>query len=113
MPIQEPLDEGRYDYPIQFDKRKHIGEWKLRIEMADDPNQYELSYGIEVSIGDVEHWTLGMPILPPDGTDKSQEPLLDEDVKDSFLWYNNKLYPMVPFLGDGRTQLTTKSDGTC
>ena len=96
VPSQEPVDG--YSEPFTFTE-EHIGTWFIRIELADDPNQFEISENIiTIERTETDEWVIGdnEGITPPSGADTTQKPLIDQAVEDAFLWHNNTLYAVSP-----------------
>jgi predicted outer membrane repeat protein len=90
--------EGNYSTEFLFGPA-HVGTWKLRIELRNDPAQYQISEescyiaGREPVIVDV-----GKEIKPPEAAVKAQEPEILEEHRDFFYWseFAGKLYGVAP-----------------
>ncbi|MCP4312894.1 MAG: right-handed parallel beta-helix repeat-containing protein [Bacteroidetes bacterium] len=91
---------GGYEYSFKFEN-KHVGTWNIKIEMVDDPNQFEVSQDpVIIEIGEENKWVIGEPVDPPGGADKTYGtgPELEEKDQNSFFWHDatNTLYAVAP-----------------
>ncbi|MGA1865261.1 MAG: right-handed parallel beta-helix repeat-containing protein, partial [bacterium] len=79
--------------------QEHLGNWYLRIEMADDPHQYlESDTPIEIKQSETHSWIIGQSISPPEYADPNKKPDIPEQAQSSFYWsdYAKKLYAVSP-----------------
>jgi hypothetical protein len=61
------ISQVGYSLPVTF-QAKHIGTWKLRIELSVDPNQFvETEEPFDIEFKDVATRFIGSQILPPEG----------------------------------------------
>jgi len=72
-----PLSQTGYKIPFTFGQ-EHIGTWRLRLEIADDPNLSLCSDEITIQYKETVHYTLGQEIHPPAGVIPGQKPDFDD-----------------------------------
>jgi len=94
------ITQTEYSYPFTFSK-EHIGSWRIRIELKDDPNQFEISdQVIGISDEPIHQWIIGQEISPPDSADPAfgNGPELEERYQNAFYWHVDlqKLYAVAP-----------------
>ena len=84
-----------YAIPFTFDSTQ-LGEWRIRLEMAADPNQYVESGVIDISYQDVSPIEMGQAILPPEGVIGDQKPDVDVDAAVYWSASKKKLFAIKP-----------------
>jgi hypothetical protein len=94
------ITQTEYSSPFTFSK-EHIGSWRIRIELKDDPNQFEISdQVIGISDEPIHQWIIGQEISPPDSADPAfgNGPELEERYQNAFYWHVDlqKLYAVAP-----------------
>ena len=112
--------EGYYSFNDILFSPEHEGEWKLRLELVNDPHQFnESKMDCFISSATPELIVIGNnPISPPEGANASIKPEIPEGYEDAFFWsdYTKKLYAVQPatvfliwkdYQGDDRPQLVT------
>ncbi|MCL7489577.1 MAG: right-handed parallel beta-helix repeat-containing protein [Desulfobulbaceae bacterium] len=67
-----------YTVPYTFNV-DHIGQWRLRLEMASDPNQYVLSEPITIQYKELNAYYYGTRIQAPKGALADQKPDFEDD----------------------------------
>jgi predicted outer membrane repeat protein len=84
VPAQMPPDG--YSTEFVF-KSKHVGRWSLRVELADDSTQYGVSrQECYVEGRQPQLCDMGTEIKPPFGTDRTIDPVIEEDYQHAFFW---------------------------
>lgn len=94
IPYSVDITQSDYAYSCTFDQ---VGEWKIRLELADDPLQFVESEEIEIKDEEVEVYIIGEPIAPPVEALPSQKPDIPQEFDDAFYWstLNNTLYAVA------------------
>ena len=112
VPLQEP--QGGYSYPFIF-AENHVGTWFIKIEMAHDPNQFEISEDTIIIESGVKTWIIGKEVSPPEGADPTygDGPEMEEGYEDHYYWYANKLYAIRPTINDTAIITWFDSNGYC
>ncbi len=111
------LSQQRYKIPFKFDS-SHIGTWWLRLELAEDPEQYVLSERqYTIAYMETTEYVLGQEITPPKeltNNSSSAGGVVKPDVdNEEFVYWSvnsgpsrNRLYAVKP----GTTVITWYDD---
>jgi len=89
------VSQHGYKIPFTFGP-EHIGTWRLRVELASDPYQFEVSDEFSIAYKEATRYALSQWIRPPAGADPGVEP--DVDDEDACYWSveTNRLYAIKP-----------------
>jgi hypothetical protein len=84
-----------YSIPFTFSP-EHIGCWRIRVELASDPSQFELSDEICIQYKEPIQCALGQRIEPPKGADPNQKPDVEHEKGVYWSVETNRLYAVAP-----------------
>jgi predicted outer membrane repeat protein len=85
---------------------EHIGDWKLRVELAEDPNQFAESADVFIRYKEVTEYSLGTEIIAPADADRTQKPDVDNESIVYWSIETNRLFAVGP----GTTVVTWYAD---
>ncbi|HEY6000778.1 MAG TPA: hypothetical protein VI078_15940 [bacterium] len=85
-----------YTVPYTFGAA-HVGTWRLRLEMASDPNQFVLSDLFPIQYKALVPYTLGRKIGPPAGAVAGQRPDVNNPAAVYWSTETNELYAIAPY----------------
>jgi predicted outer membrane repeat protein len=90
-----PVSQHGYTIAYTFGP-EHIGTWRIRVELASDPNQFALSAPISIEYKEATRYALSQRIRAPQGADPTVEP----DAADEGACYwsveTKRLYAIAP-----------------
>ena len=94
-PITVRVSPLGYTLPVMFSP-DHLGTWRIRLEMADDPNQFVESNPITIEYKEVITKEMGERIFAPAGALADQKP--DVDIENAAFWSadTNRLWAIKP-----------------
>ncbi len=87
--------QAGYSIPVSFSP-KHIGTWRLRIELTTDPNMYALSEMFLIYYKPATRYALSQWIQPPEDADPTVKPDLEEEHACFWSEDTQRLYAVAP-----------------